>query len=130
MNASGISSQIFSIGEYFFNKSISKYFFFLCWSFIFTPFQGNFPENKYINICPIDSRSSLLLCSTPLEALYDAYLTVPNILPVKENLTCFRVRELRYFLAMPKSIKYIVDTSSYPVVKFSGFISRWMIFFE
>ena len=97
----------------FLTKAFLNIFFSICnLSLKSIPFHGNIPVYKLINICPIDSKSSLLLCSTPLDAFYDAYLSVPNILPVKENFTCFKVLELRYFFARPKSIKYIVHKSS------------------
>ena len=82
MNSIGRFLQVTSTGVYFFNNNISKYIFFLSFSFSLIPCQGKTPVAKYISIYPIDSKSSLRLCSTPLVELYEANLIVPNILPV------------------------------------------------
>ena len=88
-----------------------------------TPCQGSFFLRKYTIIYPIDSISSLRLCSPPRNALIDANLTVPVNFPVKPNLICLLVVEDLYFLLKPKSIKYITLGSFNPIKKLSGLIS-------
>ena len=55
---------------------------------------------------PKDSRSSFLVCTSPLNALLDKNNNEPTIELFLIFFICLPVLELLNFLATPKSIKY------------------------
>lgn len=64
-----------SMGVFNFISFIISYFSALV--FAFTPYHGNPPFMKYIKTNPKHSKSSLLLCSTPICVFKLAYRAVP-----------------------------------------------------
>ena len=89
------------------------------------PYHGKNPFKKQTQISPMDSISSLRLCSIPWFALSLMYLTVPIILLGSYFISvCFSVLRFIYLLESPMSIIYIVDyLLPLPIRKFSGLIS-------